>query len=481
VFGRVSSNNKENVRALDSVSSLLNQEEFLKVLFEAIPCGVLVVDDEWRVHAVNDVVERTFGTAATEIVDGRPGDALHCIHVYEGSKGCGSAEWCKTCRIRGAAKQASTGGRTHRDRTKVKVLLDGNVHELVLLVSSAPVEFNGRKFALVILENVTEISSLKGHVDVDDGFAGIVGRNPRMRELFETIREVAAVTAPVLIEGDSGTGKELVAAAIHKEGPRSDKLFVPVNCSALPEGLLESELFGHVRGAFTGAVRDKKGRFELADGGTIFLDEVGDLSPAIQVKLLRVLQEGTFERVGDEKTIQVDVRVVSATNKDMRREVAARRFRQDLFYRLCVVPISLPPLRERRDDIPLLANHILKQAMKDTGRKDIMLSQEVLDVFMKYNWPGNVRELQNTFLYALVKCRTDVLGIEHMPESVMATGRQRSAPIRRRRRKLNSDDVDQALKETNGNKVKAAILLKVGRATLYRFLEESVKEIERQL
>ncbi|MCD6287814.1 MAG: sigma 54-interacting transcriptional regulator [Candidatus Hydrogenedentes bacterium] len=465
------SKKQERQRPVESVSQLLNQNGFLKVLFETIPCGVLIVDRDQRVHAANNVVDRTFGGAATEIVDSRPGNALHCIHVYDGPNGCGSGEWCKTCRIRIAADQAVKGGRIYRDRTSVKVLVNGEVRELLLLISSAAVEFDDDTFALVIIENITEISGLHDRQEeAADGFAGIIGRNPRMRELFNTIREVAPVTAPVLIEGESGTGKELVAAAIHKEGPRRKGLFVPVNCSALPEGLLESELFGHVRGAFTGAVRDKKGRFELADGGTIFLDEIGELSPTIQVKLLRVLQEGAFERVGDEKTLHVDVRVVSATNKDMRREVATGRFRRDLFYRLCVVPILLPPLRDRRDDIPLLASHILKDETINSGRKDIMLSQEALDVLMKYDWPGNVRELQNTFLYALVKCKDDVLGIEHLPESVTGAHDQIARTRKQRRRKLNAHDVERALRQTNGNKARAAKLLGVGRATLYRFL-----------
>ena len=295
-----------------------------------------------------------------------------------------------------------------------------------------------------------------------------------MLELFETITEVAEIGAPVLIRGESGTGKELVAAAIHNEGPRAGRLFVPVNCSALPEGLLESELFGHVRGAFTGAIRDKKGRFELADGGTIFLDEVGDLSPATQAKLLRVLQEGTFERVGGEQTIRVDVRVISATNKELRQEVAAGRFRDDLFYRLCVIPISLPPLRERRNDIPLLAEHILEQALVKEDRDEVALSPEVLDAMIDYSWPGNVRELQNAIQYALVKCKGSVLQREHLPPTVSGTRAVAGGrPKRRRKRKLSADVVQRALRETGGNKVAAARRLGVSRATLYRFLNES--------
>ena len=322
--------------------------------------------------------------------------------------------------------------------------------------------------------NVTEISQLRRRLKAEQSFAGIVGRDARMLELFDTIREVAEVTVPVLIQGESGTGKELVAAAIHAEGLRADKPFVPVNCGALPEGILESELFGHVQGAFTGAVRDRKGRFELADGGTIFLDEIGDIPRAMQAKLLRVLQENAFERVGGEETLRVDVRVISATNRDLRREVAEGKFREDLFYRLSVVPLVLPPLRERRSDIPLLADHLLRKALAQTGRQDVTFSQEVIEAIMDYAWPGNVRELENAIQYALVKCRDKVLAAHHLPPAVgRAHGAVRRPAKRRRRGKLSAQAVRRALEETGGNKVQAARRLGVSRATLYRFFDDT--------
>jgi transcriptional regulator with GAF, ATPase, and Fis domain len=245
--------------------------------------------------------------------------------------------------------------------------------------------------------------------------------------------------------------------------------------------LLESELFGHVRGAFTGAIRDKKGRFELADGGTIFLDEVADLTPVIQVKLLRVLQEGTFEPVGAETTLRVSTRVISATNKDLRAEVAAGRFREDLFYRLCVVPIELPPLRERRGDILLLADHIFKNAVEESGRGNVRMSPEVLDVMVDYHWPGNVRELQNAIQYALIKCRGSVVRAEHLPGVMTCSATRLDPPDTRCRRggKLDAESVKQALLESNGNKVRAAKILGIGRATLYRFLGNHHQKKER--
>ncbi|MCY2929824.1 MAG: sigma 54-interacting transcriptional regulator [Planctomycetota bacterium] len=320
--------------------------------------------------------------------------------------------------------------------------------------------------------NVTEVSQLRRRLRAEQSFAGIVGADPKMNELFETIREVAEAAVPVLIQGESGTGKELVAAAIHSEGPRADKPFVPVNCGALPEGILESELFGHVKGAFTGAVRDRKGRFELARDGTIFLDEVADIPPAMQVKLLRVLQEGTFEKVGGEETIHTAARVISATNKDLRREVTLGRFREDLYYRLAVVPVMLPALRDRPADIPLLADYLLKRTLEDSPGRAVTIAPAARQLLLDYPWPGNVRELENAIQYALVKSEGDTLEPEHLPPTIrIAPSTAPSPRARARRRKLDVKLVRAALQATAGNKVEAAKKLGVGRATLYRFLE----------
>jgi len=348
--------------------------------------------------------------------------------------------------------------------------------------------------------DVVEMDRLHHRLKTEHSFTGIVGRDARMMELFKTIREVAQTNVPVLIQGESGTGKELVAEAIHNESPLSDKPFVPVNCGALPEGVLESELFGHVKGAFTGAIRDRKGRFELADGGTIFLDEIGEIPPAMQVKLLRVLQKGTvrrlegqkkvksfqlasremsFQRVGGEKSINVNVRVICATNKNLAEEVAAGRFREDLYYRLCVVPIHLPPLRERRNDIPLLAEHLLKKALTEMGRKDVVISPEAASIMIDYDWPGNVRELENALQYALVKCRDNILLPEHLPSNIYKadtlTVPRPKKEKKKRKHKLDIETVWQTLAATGGNKIEAAHRLGVSRATLYRFIEETEK------
>jgi transcriptional regulator with GAF, ATPase, and Fis domain len=269
--------------------------------------------------------------------------------------------------------------------------------------------------AVIVLEDMTELNTLRRRLKTDQSFAGIVGHDAKMQELFETIREVAEVDVPVFIQGESGTGKELVAAAIHNEGIRAKKPFVPVNCGALPEGLLTSELFGHVKGSFTGALRDKKGRFELANGGTLFLDEVIDLPKDMQSKLLRVLQEGTFERLGDEKTKSVDVRIISAANRDLKNEVKRGNFRDDLYYRINVVPIYMPPLRERKNDIPLLIDHFFSRIVTDGSRDYPEISDDAVSLLMDYHWPGNVRELENAIQFAIVKCRGRMILPKDLP------------------------------------------------------------------
>jgi two-component system NtrC family response regulator len=249
-------------------------------------------------------------------------------------------------------------------------------------------------------------------------FGNIIGKSKAMRQIYEIIEKVAQTRATVLVTGESGTGKELIARAIHFNSPRRDKPFISVNCSALPESLLESELFGHERGAFTGAYAQRKGRFELAHGGTLFLDEIGDMSPALQVKLLRVLQEMTFERVGGIRTIQVDARLVTASNRDLLHEVGEGRFREDLYYRLNVVHIEVPPLRERRDDIPLLINHFLHKVTEAHGVQVKRMSQEALKYLYQYEWTGNVRELENTVERAVIFCDSDEIRLQDLPEEI---------------------------------------------------------------
>jgi len=458
------------------IGKLLNQKGFLKSLFESIPCGVLIIDGDRRVLAVNNVLEQTFGISGAEVMDQRGGEALRCVNAFKNPKGCGFAEECITCDVRNTALEAFAGNQIHRKKAKIQLSVDGKTNDMQLLISAAPFDNEGKRLAVIILEDMTEMNTLRRRLKTDQSFAGIIGRDVKIQELFDTIREVAEVDVPVLIQGESGTGKELVAAAIHNEGLRANKSFVPVNCGALPEGLLASELFGHVKGSFTGALRDKKGRFELAHGGTLFLDEVVDFPKDMQAKLLRVLQEGTFERVGDEKTKSVDVRIISAANRDLKKEVEKGNFREDLYYRIKVVPIDLPPLRDRKNDIPLLVDHFLKRIVKNSGKDSIDISHESMVLMMNYHWPGNIRELENAIQFAIVKCRGSEILPRDLPiELKDLTGMSHS---RGPSKKLDIDSVKSALKQTGGNKAKAARLLGVGRATLYRFLADYPEAIQ---
>jgi PAS domain S-box-containing protein len=322
---------------------------------------------------------------------------------------------------------------------------------------------------LASFRDVTELIGLRLQHGEIKNFAGIVGEDPKLLRIYREIRDLANNDYPVCITGETGTGKELVAAAIHNESRRAGEPFVPINCGALPEGLLESELFGHVKGAFTGALRDKKGRFEMADRGTLFLDEVADLPMVVQVKLLRVLQERKFEPVGGEESISVDARIISATNRDLKREMQRGAFRDDLYYRINVVPIRLPPLRERKNDIPLLVKHFFDKAMEE-GQKSPGFSREALTLMAAYLWPGNVRELQSAIRFALVKARGRTIQPSHLPLELKEW--QRKKPIRGHKRKLDPESVRVALTQSGGNKAKAARILGVGRATLYRFLAD---------
>ncbi len=316
------------------------------------------------------------------------------------------------------------------------------------------------------------------------GFEGIIGRHPTMEAIFEVIRRVAPTDATVLITGDSGTGKELVAAALHRLSTRAAGRFVPVHCGAIPEELLESEMFGHERGAFTGAVASRLGRFKLADHGTIFLDEIGEMSPKLQVKLLRVLEDGRFEPVGSVGTQQVDVRIIAATNRTLDEAVAAKQFREDLFYRLRVVPIEMPPLRRRREDIPLLVRGVLGQlAAKGLPRFDV--APAALEVLARHSWPGNVRELRNLLEQMVVLGRPEhVIEVHDLPPHVVAAQASGEASAAmpwqfgaagidfyREMEAIEDRIIAQALRLSGGNKKEAARLLRVNRTTLLEKLK----------
>ncbi len=318
--------------------------------------------------------------------------------------------------------------------------------------------------------------------EVEHAFGEIVGKSDSMREIFESVRKVAETNTSVYIYGESGTGKELIARAIHRESPRRDGPFIKVNCSALPEGLLESELFGHEKGAFTGAIRERKGRFELADGGTLFLDEIADIPLSTQVRLLRVLQEKEIERVGGEKTIPVDVRIISATNRDLVPLVAKGTFREDLFYRLHIIPVTVPPLRDRKEDIAPLVQHFLRSVTADIGKSIQGITDEGLALLERYDWPGNVRELENMIERAIVLCEGDVLGVEEFPLDARATPRAAGDPLAppplgtvtldEALARLERAMIERALTEARGVKTRTAELLGIKTSALYYKLEK---------
>jgi len=296
-------------------------------------------------------------------------------------------------------------------------------------------------------------------------FGNILGKNSRMQEIYELISDISNTDSTVLIQGESGTGKELIARAIHFNSYRKTKPFVVANCSAYSQNLLESELFGHEKGAFTGAIRRKIGRFELAHGGTIFLDEIGEVSPPTQILLLRVLQDHRFERVGGEETLEVDVRVVAATNKNLMEEMRKGTFREDLYYRLNVIPIFVPPLRERKDDIPLLTSHFLQKFSREKGKEVTSIISEVMELFLAHSWPGNVRELENVIEHASIIAKKEEILPKDLPQYLLQKPlpNQQLFSLKDHERGL----ILKALEETNWNKHQASKRLKITRTTLY--------------
>ncbi|MGD9077706.1 MAG: sigma 54-interacting transcriptional regulator [Desulfobacterales bacterium] len=317
-----------------------------------------------------------------------------------------------------------------------------------------------------------ELRELKTRIEKTAEFSGIIGKDPQMQNIYRLIEDIAPTDATVLIQGESGTGKELVARAIHRKSPRNNKPFIVINCSAYPATLLESELFGHEKGAFTGAIRQKTGRFEQANGGTVFLDEIGEIAPSAQIKLLRVLQSQKFERIGGEETLNVDVRILAATNKNLLEEVTKGSFREDLFYRLNVIPIHLPPLRKRRNDIPLLARYFLRRFSAEQDKEIKDFGSEAMRLLLDYAWPGNVRELENSIEHTAVLAKRSKVEISDLPSSIrdVAAALVPEAPgtIVENEKKL----LQEVLQECDWNKKKAALQLGISRSTLYEKIKK---------
>jgi PAS domain S-box-containing protein len=437
--------------------------ENLERILDNLKEGIVAHDLRRRIFFFNREAERITGYSREEVLG-------HDCHAAFGDPFCG--ERCSFCHLDAppsfenkeyALNLLSKSGDKRRVEMTATMMYDADGAPIGVLVS---------------LRDQTELTELKARSEARSSFGNIIGRNSKMQTVFQQIRDVADYDFPIHISGETGTGKELVATAIHNESRRGGAPFVPINCGALPDGLIESELFGHVKGAFSGAIRDKKGRFELAHSGTVFLDEVADLNKPLQVKLLRFLQEGAFEKVGGERTVKVDVRVISATNKDLKKEVRQNRFREDLYYRLNVIPVHIPPLRERKTDIPLLLNHFLDQSYNHNKPDPKRYTDAALAQLMDYPWPGNVRELQNAVQFSIVRSSGTRIEVNDLPLELrnLTCYPSRRGPAR----KLDVERVKTALGETAGNKARAAKRLGVGRATLYRFLNDHPDLVDAQ-
>lgn len=321
-------------------------------------------------------------------------------------------------------------------------------------------------------EHEKEIKGLKSRIDIVSGYKGMIGRDPKIQIIYKLIEDVAPTDATVLIQGESGTGKEMVAKALHDVSGRSDNPFIVINCSAYPATLLESELFGHEKGAFTGAVNRKTGRFEQANGGTVFLDEIGEISPSAQTMLLRVLQSQKIERIGGEKSIKVNTRILAATNKNLLEEVKSGNFREDLYYRLNVIPINLPALRERKNDVPLLANFFLKKYAKEQDKEIDKIDPETMRLLLDYNWPGNIRELENTIEHAVTLSKSDRVFISDLPSHIFENLNARNTKKANILTANEENLIRQVLDECNWNKTTAASNLGISRSTLYEKLKK---------
>jgi len=427
-------------------------------ILNSITDGVFTIDENWRITSWNRAAEEITGYRAEEVI----GKA--CAEVLRGGR-CG-----KGCPMQ---RTLETG----KPSLSVEVEILHKSGRLVPISVNTALLYDETGEVIGAVETFRDLSALRRltkEVQERYGFGNIVGKSKAMQSVYELLDLVAETDATVLILGESGTGKELVARAIHYNSPRKHGPFVAVNCAALTESLLESELFGHEKGAFTGAIRSKPGRFELANGGTLFLDEIGEISPAVQVKLLRFLDQRTFERVGGTEPISVDVRIIAATNRDLWKEVKEGRFREDLFYRLNVVPIHLPPLRERKDDIPLLVEHFLEKLNTRLRRNVKRVSAEAMQCLLEYPWPGNVRELENAIEQALVRCRGDEIQPEHLPMQVCSQAMRQTLDLG------SADLLDAAerqaillaLHESGGKRAEAARRLGISKVTLWRKMKK---------
>ena len=438
---------------------------FLNSIVHDISDGIYILDTEMKIIFMNNVAKKIMGIPLND-------EKFIGMHWQNFIK-----------KILGSYSNFSyTPFRKEPDKThyEVKIQIPDGSSTYLKQTNKQIWDDQGKLLGVVaIMKDVAEVARIERNLPDTDRFGKIIGKNHRMLNMYDSIKQVALTDATVLILGETGTGKEYVTDAIHALSKRKDGPLIKVNCSALSESILESELFGHVKGSFTGALYDRKGKFELADKGTIFLDEIGELDQKIQIKLLRVLQEKEIEKVGGSKTNKVDVRVIAATNKDIRKEVKEGRFREDLYYRINIFPITVPPLRERLDDIDLLCQHFINKHTK-AHKKEVQLSQEVIDLFRRYSWPGNVRELEHVLEYAFIKSKKKVITFSDIPEELFENEETitiQQAYIPANDGGLTYQILREALNRCGWNKTRAAQKLGISRTTMWRLIKKfNIKE-----
>jgi len=431
----------------------VNADSCRDIILDSINEGVFTVDLEWRITSFNRAAERITGVGREDAI------GMPCYEVFHAN----------ICENSCALRQTQATGNAIINATAYIITLSGD--RIPIRISTALLRDDSGNVigGVETFQDLSQIEELRKELESRYTFADIIGRSKAMRELFKIIPLIADSSSTVLIEGASGTGKELVARAIHSLSPRQDKQFVAINCGALPDSLLESELFGHVAGAFTDARKDKPGKFSVANHGTVLLDEIGDVSPAMQMRLLRVLQERCIEPLGGVEPIEIDIRVIAATNKDLSELVRAGIFREDLFYRVRVVHLKLPKLTERREDIPLLVDHFIAKFNAIDGKDFSGVSDEVMARLMTHSFPGNVRELENIIEHAMVFSRSGLIELHHLPLDLLADQPEVSSETRPIT--LGSAEkllITTALNRHKGHRGKAALDLGINVSTLFR-------------